>query len=52
MLPQTLKYFRYVYSLEENTAHKIEAKIKGMVARLFSSKNDYVFDIFSKDGLH
>ncbi len=33
-------------------AHKMEAKIKGMVARLFSSKNNYVFDIFSKDGLH
>ena len=33
-------------------AYKIEAKIKGMVSRLFSSKNDYVFDIFSKDGLH
>ena len=33
-------------------AHKIEAKIKGNVSRLFSSKNNYVFDIFSKDGLH
>jgi len=33
-------------------AHKMEVKLKGVLARLFSSKNDYVFDIFSKDGLH
>ena len=33
-------------------AHKIEVKINGKTPRLFSSQNNYVFDIFSFDGLH
>ena len=32
--------------------HKMEVKIKGYTDRLFSSKNNYVFDIFSEKGLH
>lgn len=32
--------------------HKIELKIMGYQERLFSSKNDYYFDIFSDKGLH
>ena len=32
--------------------HKMEGKIKGHDDRLFSSKNNYVFDIFSARGLH
>lgn len=32
--------------------HKMEVKIKGRTDRLFSSKNDYVFDIYSERGLH
>ena len=32
--------------------YKMEVKIKGRTDRLFSSKNDYVFDIYSERGLH
>lgn len=32
--------------------YKMELKLKGHDDRLFSSKNDYVFDIFSSKGLH
>ena len=32
--------------------YKMELKIKGYPDRLFSSKNDYVFDIYSERGLH
>lgn len=32
--------------------YKIELKLKGHDDRLFSSKNDYYFDIFSDKGLH
>lgn len=32
--------------------HKMELKIKGHDDRLFSSKNDYRFDIFSDRGMH
>lgn len=32
--------------------HRIELKLKGHDDRLFSSRNDYYFDIFSDKGLH
>ena len=32
--------------------YKMELKIKNYTDRLFSSKNDYVFDIYSEKGLH
>lgn len=32
--------------------YKMELKIKGYPDRLFSSKNNYVFDIYSEKGLH
>ena len=32
--------------------YKMEVKIKGYTDRLFSSKNNYVFDIYSEKGLH
>ena len=32
--------------------HKMEVKIKGHDDRLFSSNNNYVFDIFSPKGMH
>lgn len=32
--------------------YKMEVKIKGRPDRLFSNKNDYVFDIYSERGLH
>jgi hypothetical protein len=33
-------------------AYKYEIKIKGYPDRLFSSKNDYKFDVYSEKGLH
>ena len=32
--------------------YKIELKIIGYPDRLFSSNNDYIFDIYSEKGLH
>ena len=32
--------------------YKMEVKIKGHDDRLFSSKNNYIFDIFSARGMH
>jgi hypothetical protein len=32
--------------------YKMELKIKNYTDRLFSSNNDYVFDIYSEKGLH
>ena len=36
----------------EKIEHKIEVKIMGYPDRLFSSKNNYYFDIYSDIGLH
>lgn len=36
----------------EALQYKIEAKIKGYTDRLFSSKNDYIFNVYSEKGLH
>ena len=37
---------------DKSLQHKIELKIASYKDRLFSSKNDYKFDIYSEDGLH
>lgn len=37
---------------EETLEHKIEVKINSRSDRLFSSENNFVFDIYSEDGLH
>ena len=39
-------------SNNKSIQYKIEVKLKGHDDRLFSSKNNYVFDIFSARGLH
>lgn len=36
----------------ESQVYKIEAKLVGKTDRLFSSKNDFYFDIYSDKGLH
>ena len=36
----------------KNMEYKMELKIVGYLERLFSSQNDYYFDIFSEKGFH
>ena len=36
----------------QSLQYKYEVKIKGYPDRLFSSKNDYRFDVYSEKGLH
>ena len=36
----------------EKQKYKMEAKLAGHDDRLFSSKNDFYFDVFSPIGLH
>ena len=44
-------YFK-IKKIIDNSSYKIELKIMGYPDRLFSSRNDYVFDIYSDRGLH
>ena len=37
---------------DQTLLYKMELKLAGIADRLFSSKNDYIFDVYSDKGLH